>query len=142
MYQLVIIAGNLGRDPEMRYLPSGKAVTNFSVATSEKWTGQDGQKNEVTTWWRVSTFGKLAEVSNEYLKKGSKVLIEGKIKVDPATGSPKVYEKKDGTSGTSLELTASTVKFLSSRNGESHSAEQDEVETGDNTVKQEEDFPF
>ena len=64
MYHKVILVGNLGRDPEMRYIPSGAAVTNFSMATSEKWTGQDGQQQERTIWWRVSVFGKSGEACN------------------------------------------------------------------------------
>ena len=114
MYHKVILVGNLGRDPEMRYTPSGAAVTNFSMATSEKWTAQDGQQQERTIWWRVSVFGKAAEACNEYLKKGSKVLVEGRMNAD-ANGNPKTYTKKDGTSGASFEVTAQTVKFLSSR---------------------------
>lgn len=99
----------------MRYTPSGQAVTNFSMATTEKWTGQDGQPQERTLWWRVSAFGKMAETINQYLHKGSKVYVEGRITGDPATGGPRVYTKKDGTTGSSFEVVASTVKFLSSK---------------------------
>jgi primosomal replication protein N len=70
MYHKVILVGNLGRDPEMRYSPSGQAVTNFSIATSEKWTDTQGQQQERTLWWRVSVWGRLAETCNQYLKKG------------------------------------------------------------------------
>jgi single-strand DNA-binding protein len=115
MYQKIILVGNLGRDPEMRYIPSGAAVTSFSMATSEKWTGQDGQKQERTIWWRISVFGKMGEVCNEYLKKGSKVLVEGRMTADPKTGNPRTFQRQDGTTGTSFEVTASAVKFLSSR---------------------------
>ena len=83
MYQKIILVGNLGRDPEMRYIPSGAAVTSFSMATSEKWTGQDDQQQERTIWWRISVFGKQGEACNEYLKKGSKVLVEGRMTADP-----------------------------------------------------------
>jgi single-strand DNA-binding protein len=115
MYQKIILVGNLGRDPEMRYIPSGAAVTSFSMATSEKWTGQDGNKQERTIWWRVSVFGKMGEVCNEYLKKGSKVLVEGRMTADPKTGNPRMFTRQDGSTGTSFEVTASAVKFLSSR---------------------------
>jgi len=115
MYQKIILVGNLGRDPEMRYIPSGAAVTSFSVATSEKWTGQDGQKQERTIWWRISVFGKMGEVCNEYLKKGSKVLVEGRMTADSKTGNPRMFTRQDGSTGTSFEVTASAVKFLSSR---------------------------
>jgi single-strand DNA-binding protein len=115
MYHKVILVGNLGRDPEMRYTPSGAAVTNFSMATSEKWTGQDGQQQERTIWWRVSVFGKSAEASNEYLKKGSKVLVEGRMNADQKTGNPRLWQGQDGQTRSSFEVTALTVKFLSGR---------------------------
>jgi len=75
MYQKIIIVGNLGRDPEMRYTPSGQAVTNFSVATNRQYTGSDGQLVKETIWFRVSVWGKQAETSNQYLRRGS-VLFE------------------------------------------------------------------
>ncbi|MBP7691474.1 MAG: single-stranded DNA-binding protein [Anaerolineales bacterium] len=115
MYHKITLIGNLGRDPEMRYTPSGQAVCNFSMATTEKWTGQDGQMQERTLWWRVSVFGKQAETCNTYLKKGSKIYLEGRLTGDPSTGGPKLYQKKDGGYGASFDVTANTVKFLSSR---------------------------
>ena len=115
MYHKVILVGNLGRDPEMRYTPSGQQVTTFSMATSEKWTGQDGQLQERTIWWRVTVWGKQAENVNQYLKKGSKVLVEGRMNADPKTGNPRTFTRQDGSVGTSFEVTAATVKFLSSR---------------------------
>jgi single-strand DNA-binding protein len=115
MYHKITLIGNLGRDPEMRYTPSGQAVTNFSMATTEKWTGQDGQPQERTLWWRVSAFGKMAETVNQYLKKGSKVYVEGRITGDSKTGGPRIYTRQDGTAGSSFEVNASTIKFLSSR---------------------------
>ena len=76
----VILVGHLGQDPEVRYMPSGSAVTNFSVATTDSWTDkQSGQKQERTEWHRVSMFNKLAEIAGEYLKKGSQVYIEGRL---------------------------------------------------------------
>jgi single-strand DNA-binding protein len=115
MYHKVTLVGNLGRDPEMRYLPSGDPVTNFSMATSEKWTGQDGQKNERTIWWRVSCFGKQAEIVNEYLKKGRKVLVEGTMVADPKTGNPRIWTGQDGEPRASFEVRAQTIKFLDSK---------------------------
>lgn len=117
MYHKVILVGNLGRDPEMRYTPSGAAVTNFSMATSERWTGQDNQPQERTIWWRVSVFGKQAEIVNEYLKKGRKVLVEGTINADPKTGNPRLWTGQDGQTHASFELRAQTVKFLDRREG-------------------------
>jgi single-strand DNA-binding protein len=114
MYQKIIIVGNLGSDPEMRYMPDGTAVTNFSVATNRKWSDAGGQHEEVT-WFRVSAWGRNAENCNQYLAKGSKALIEGRIKPDPATGGPKTFLRQDGTVGASYEIHAETVRFLGSR---------------------------
>jgi len=120
MYHTLIIVGNLGKDPEMRYTPSGQAVTSFSVATSRQYTSGNGEQVKETIWFRVSTWGKTAEVCNQYLKKGSKVLIEGRLTPDKTTGGPRIFTRQDGTAGTSFEVTAATVRFLSSR-GESES---------------------
>ena len=118
MYQRLIIIGNLGNNPEMRYTPDGKPVTSFSVATSRKF----GEKDE-TTWFRVSVWGNQAESCNQYLHKGSRVLVEGALKPD-AGGNPRVYEHKDGTWAASFEVVASSVKFLS---GKEEPAAPDEV---------------
>ncbi len=114
-YQKIIITGNLGRDPEMRYTPSGQAVTSFSVAVNESYTSANGEKVKRTIWFRVTAWGKQAEICNQYLKKGSQVLVDGRMSADPATGGPKIWTKQDGSSGSSFEVTASTVRFLSSR---------------------------
>ena len=126
MYQKITIVGNLGRDPEMRYMPDGTAVTSFSVATSNGWTDKaTGQPVKETTWFRISVWGRQAETANQYLSRGKKVLVEGRIKPDPNTGSPRVFTRQDGTVGSSYEITASTVRFLSSR------GEDDGYEGGD-----------
>ena len=105
MYQKLIIIGNLGSNPEMRFTPNGDPVTRFSVATSRKY----GEKDE-TTWFRVSVWGKQAESCNQYLHKGSKVLVEGRLKAEPP-----VFQKKDGTWASSYEVTAENVRFLSGK---------------------------
>ena len=115
-YQKIIITGNLGRDPEMRYTPSGQAVTSFSVAVNESYTNANGEKVKKTIWFRVTAWGKQAEICNQYLKKGQQVLVDGRMSADPSTGGPKVWTKQDGSTGSSFEITASTVRFLSSRN--------------------------
>jgi single-strand DNA-binding protein len=115
VFHTIIIAGNVGRDPEMRYTPNGQAVTSFSMADSRKYTNSAGQQIEETIWFRIKAWGKLAETCNNYLKKGGKVLVEGRLVADPATGSPKIWNRQDGTPGASFEVTASTVRFLSSR---------------------------
>jgi single-strand DNA-binding protein len=115
MYQQIVLVGNLGRDPEMRYTPSGTPVTSLSVATNRKYTGSDGQQVKETTWFRVSVFGKQAEACAQYLKKGSSVLVEGRLTPDPTTGGPRVFTRQDGTTGTSFEIFANTVRFLGAR---------------------------
>lgn len=115
MYQTMIIVGNVGRDPEMRYTPSGQPVTSFSVATNRQYSTNGGEKVKETTWFRVSTWGNQAEACNQYLKKGAKVLVEGRLTPDKETGGPRVWTAQDGTPKASFEVTASTVRFLSSR---------------------------
>ncbi|MBC8330821.1 MAG: single-stranded DNA-binding protein [Anaerolineae bacterium] len=115
MYQKIIIVGNLGNDPEMRYTPSGQAVTNFSVATNNRYTGKDGQRVDETIWFRVSAWGRQAETCNQYLKRGRKVLVEGRMTADRQTGGPRVFQRNDGSYGASYEITAQSVQFLSSQ---------------------------
>jgi len=113
MYHQIIVVGNVGRDPEMKFTPSGQAVTSFSVATNREYT-KDGEKVKETVWFRIEAWGKLAEVCNTYLKKGSKVLVVGRLKADKATGGPRIWNKQDGTPQASYEVSADTVRFLSS----------------------------
>ena len=135
-FHTVILIGNLGRDPEMRYTPSGQPVTSFSVASNRSYTGSDGQKVDETIWFRITAWGKQAETCNQYLKKGSKVLVEGRLTPDPSTGGPRLWQRQDGTTNASFEVSASTVRFLSSRGedegsypaGDSHMvAESDDI---------------
>jgi single-strand DNA-binding protein len=106
MYQQITIVGNLGQDPEMRYTASGVPVTSFSVAVSKRWTGQDGQKQEKTTWFRVTAWRQLAEICSQYLSKGRQVMVVGEVE-DPST-----WTDRDGNHRASLEVTARDVKFL------------------------------
>lgn len=112
MYQKVIVVGNLGGDPEMRYTPSGTPVTNFSVASNRRWTNQQGEQQEETTWFRVSCWNRLAETTNQYLSKGRQVLVEGRMSPDPQTGGPRVWTGNDGVARASYEVTALNVQFL------------------------------
>ncbi len=109
MYQQVTLIGNLGQDPEMRYAPSGDPVTNFSVATSRGWTGEDGQRQERTVWFRVNTWRRLAENCNQYLSKGRRVLVVGELE------EPYVWTDESGNARASLQVRARNVQFLSSR---------------------------
>ena len=107
-FNRITVVGNLGRDPEMRYLPSGDPVTDFSVATSERWRTRDGQQQEQTTWFRVSAFGKLAETCNQFLHKGSYVYVEGTL-------SQRDWTDRDGNTRTSLEVRARDMRMLDKR---------------------------
>lgn len=106
------IIGNLGKDPEMRYTPSGQPVTSFSVATSSRWKTEAGEQREQTVWWKITAWGKQAELCNEYLKKGAKVYLEGNIKVDPVTNEPHIWTSQEGTPRATLEVTLQEIKFL------------------------------
>jgi single-strand DNA-binding protein len=117
MYQQIVIVGNLGRDPEKKYTPSGTPVTHMNVATSRKYTGSDGQLVKETAWFRVSVFGKQADACAQYLKKGSSVLVEGRLTPDKTTGGPRTYTRPDGTASASFEVAANSVRFISGREG-------------------------
>ncbi len=107
----VILVGNLGADPETRYMPSGSAVTNIRIATSESWKDKNtGDQQERTEWHRVALFGRLAEVAAEYLRKGSQVYIEGKIRT-------RKWQDKDGGDRYSTEIVANEMQMLGSRGG-------------------------
>jgi single-strand DNA-binding protein len=107
----VILVGNLGRDPETRYMPDGAAITNVSVATSFQWTDKaSGEKKEETEWHRVVFRGRLAEVAGEYLKKGSQVYVEGRLRT-------RKWQDKEGQDRYSTEIMATEMKMLGSRAG-------------------------
>ena len=118
----VILVGHLGKDPETRFMPSGDAVANFSIATTEKWKDKDGEKQERTEWHRCSAFGKTAEVCGEYLKKGSLVFVEGKLQT-------RKYQK-DGQDHYSTEIRIDRVQFLDSKKASKP------AETGDDYAKE------
>lgn len=139
MFHNTTVVGNLGRDPEMRYMPDGNAVTNFSVAVSD-FVGGEKQ----TMWVRVSAWGKQAENCNQYLKKGSKVLVQGRLRFDSATGGPALFSRNDGIQSASFELTADKVVFLSSKadSGGGHDEQHDAAVTGQPAVQETESIPF
>ena len=125
----VILVGNLGADPELRYTPNGTPVANFSVATHETWTNKEGKKEESTEWHRVVTWGKLAEISGEYLKKGSQVYIEGRIRT-------RTWEDKEGNKRNTTEIWATSMQML----GGPRKAEAEEQPTPE--APADEDIPF
>ena len=111
MFQQVIVIGNLGAEPEMRYTPDGTPVTNFSVAVNERWTNSDGSSGERVTWFRVTAWRRLAEICDQYLAKGRRVMVIGQVRAS-------AWLDQEGNARASLELTARGVKFLDSANGE------------------------
>ena len=104
----VILLGRLGRDPEVRYMPNGEAVCNFSIATSETWNDRNGQRQERTEWHNITMYRRLAEIAGQYLKKGSQVYIEGRMQSRKYTG-------KDGVERTAYEIIASEMKMIGGR---------------------------
>jgi len=114
----VILVGNLGRDPETRYMPDGGAITNVSIATTEVWKDKNGEKQEKTEWHRVAFFGKLAEIAGEYLKKGSQVYVEGRLQT-------RKWQDKDGQDKYTTEIVANAMQMLGSRQGMGGGAPQD-----------------
>ncbi len=104
----VMLIGNLGKDPEIRYMPSGDAIANLTLATTENWKDKAGEKQEKTEWHRVSMFGRLAEIAGEYLKKGSSVYIEGKLQT-------RKWQDKEGNDRYTTEIVANEMKMLGSR---------------------------
>ncbi|AXK38051.1 single-stranded DNA-binding protein [Crenobacter cavernae] len=111
----VILVGNLGRDPEVRYMPNGDAVANFSIATSENWKDKNGQRQERTEWHNITMYRKLAEIAGQYLKKGRTVYIEGRIQSRKYTG-------KDGAERTAYEIIADQMQMVGGRDGGGSSA--------------------
>lgn len=133
----VILIGNLGRDPEVRYTPSGTAVANFSIATTENWTNKDGEKESHTEWHRIVAWGRLGEICGEYLSSGKQVYIEGRIRTNE-------WEDQEGNKRQNKEIVALTMQMLGSRaqaepsSDESPSPEPDTASSGPT----EDDIPF
>ena len=144
MYQKVVIVGNLGGDPEMRWLDSGTAVTNFSVATNRKWSDGQGNQKEETAWFRVSVWGKMAEVCNQYLSKGRQVMVEGRLRPDPETGGPRIWTDQSGQPRASYEMIGLEVKFLGGRggSGDYDNSSGDFSENAGGSGQTEDEIPF
>lgn len=123
----VILIGNLGRDPETRYLPDGGAVTNISVATTDVWKDKSGEKQERTEWHRIAFFGRLAEIAGEYLKKGSPVYIEGSLRT-------RKWQDKEGKDRYTTEIIANEMKMLGQRSGGSEPMAEREREPAQATA--------
>ncbi len=124
----VMIIGHLGRDPEMRYTPSGRPVTTFSVATNRSWTTTDGERRTDTEWFNVVAWNRLAEICNQYLSKGQQVYIEGRLQT-------RRWEDANGTRHTSVEIVANEMIMLGERRG----TEEEDYNHADSL---EDEFPF
>lgn len=134
----VILIGNLGKDPEMRYTPSGDAVTNFSVATTEKFKGRDGQQQEKTEWHNIVAWRKLGEICGQFLKKGKQVYIEGKI-------TTRSYDDRDGNKRYITEIVAEKMQMLGGLEREIHGGNQQAhsgESGGDIPFNPDDDIPF
>ena len=130
----IIVIGNLGRDPEMRYTPNGQGVTSFSVASSRKYTTSAGEQREETEWFNCSAFGKLAETCNQYLTKGKQVYVEGRLK-------SRTYQTQAGETRFSNDINVTEVQFLGQR-GDSGGQGQAFVEEGYQQAGEDPDLPF
>lgn len=124
----VMIIGNLGRDPEMRYTPSGRPVTSFSVAASRSWNTSDGERHTETEWFNVVAWGNLAEICKQYLTKGQRVYVEGRLQT-------RRWEDSQGDKHSATEIVANEMIMLDDRRGVNQS-------TGSGNVEDEDEFPF
>ena len=136
----VILVGRLGADPEMKYTSTGLGVCRFNLATTERWTGKDGQKQERTEWHRIVVWAKLGELCNEYLRKGRQAYVEGRLQT-------RSWEDKEGNKKYTTEVVANTVQFLGSPDQGGRSLSQDSGSTTPSFVEEpgeikEEDIPF
>ncbi len=132
-YQQITIVGNVGRDPELRYTPNGIAVTDFSLASSRTWTDQNGQRQERTTWWRVTCWRRQAEVVAQYVRKGKQVLvIASQVEANAYTG-------RDGEARASLDVTADEVRFLSD-GGRAPQGDDGDVDVASGDYSRDNDF--
>jgi single-strand DNA-binding protein len=136
-FHTIIAVGNVGKEPEMRYLPSGQPVTSFSLATNRQYTNSSGQTVKETIWFRISVFGKQAESCSQYVHKGNQVLVEGRLVADEK-GGPRIWQRQDGTSGASFEINAQTVRFLTRKDAEATGGEEEAAAPAVN----EDEIPF
>jgi len=130
----VQIIGHLGKEPEMRYTPSGKPVTTFSVAVSRTWNSSDGERHSDTEWFNVVAWGSLAEICKQYLTKGQQVYVEGRLQT-------RRWDDKEGAKHTSTELVANEMMMLGERKDHTQQSSTDVVHA-DHSSDEEEEFPF
>jgi single-strand DNA-binding protein len=131
----VMAIGHLGKDPEMRYTPSGRPVTTFSVAVSRSWNTADGERRSETEWFNIVAWGNLAEICKQYLHKGQQVYIEGRLQT-------RRWEDKEGQKHTSVEVVANEMLMLGDRRDNKGSQESNQDEESQEPIADEDEFPF
>ena len=143
MFHKIIILGRLGRDPELRYTATGNPVANFSVAANRRYTDGEGRRVEETVWFRVTAWGKLAEIVTQYLRKGMAVYIEGRLVPDLNTGAPRIFKRRDATAGASYEVRAETMRILTRQDAVDGETQARETEIAPlDESPEEEEIPF
>ncbi len=131
----VMIIGHLGKDPEMRYTPSGRPVTTFTVAVSRTWNSADGERHAETEWFNVVAWGNLAEICKQYLAKGQQVYVEGRLQT-------RRWDDKEGQKHTSVEIVANEMMMLGDRRDTAHPGEEQSLATEGEPAASEDEFPF
>jgi single-strand DNA-binding protein len=132
-YNRVMLIGNLGRDPELRYTPNGQAVANFSVATNEMWVNKDNERQTRTEWHRIVAWSKLAEFTSEYLSKGKQIFVEGRLRT-------RTWQDRNGNSRTTTEIWANSIILLG-RKDDSLTSEAEEPQAVEEEIS-DDDIPF
>jgi single-strand DNA-binding protein len=131
----VMVIGHLGKDPEMRYTPSGRPVTTFTVAVSRSWNTADGERRTETEWFNIVAWGNLAEICKQYLYKGQQVYIEGRLQT-------RRWEDKEGQKHTSVEVVANEMMMLGDRRDNNKAQESGQEDEGPEPIADEDEFPF
>jgi len=131
----VMVIGHLGRDPEMRYTPSGRPVTTFTVAVSRSWNTADGERRTETEWFNIVAWGNLAEICKQYLHKGQQVYIEGRLQT-------RRWEDKEGQKHTSVEVVANEMMMLGDRRDGNNNSQESEQDESAEPIADEDEFPF
>lgn len=141
-FQEITIIGFLGRDPEMQYTSAGQAMTNFSMATNRRYRDSQGVTVKETTWFQVTTWDRQAENANTYLQKGSQVMVKGRLNPDPESGSPRIWERKDGQPAASYDVIAREIVYLAGYNSEYGLSSPDSSVASPQTRPIDTDIPF
>jgi single-strand DNA-binding protein len=139
MYQQIVVIGRLGRDAEMKFLPSGEATLQFSIASDRTYNDKAGARMKETTWFRCQLFGKGAQALNDYMAKGTMVLVEGRLRIDTKTGGPNIWKRQDGAHAAAFEIVVGTVRLLG---GGSREAQNEAGNTSPQAGVTNDDIPF